>query len=95
MKSNCARAAIAVFYLCTVVPGKVDGVTRNFFQEGQPPRKRSETMGLHMNNTVQQKKNLCSSGFFADLDYLLAAKFKSVFSFSLSRQVLEIRRYEL
>ena len=44
--------------------------------------------------TVQKKKkkkNYVAQGFFADLDYILAAKCKSVFSFSLSRQVFEIQ----
>ena len=53
-------------------------------------------MILTANNTVQQKKkNYVAQGFFADLGYILAAKSKSVFSFSLSRQVFEIQRYEL
>ena len=50
MKSNCASAAIAVFYLYTVALGKVGGSTKVFFKGGQLPRKRSETMRSHINN---------------------------------------------
>ena len=45
-------------------------------------------------NTVQQQKKkeiYVAQGFFADLGYILATKCKSVFSYSLSRQVFEIQ----
>ena len=38
-----------------------------------------------VNNTVQKKQFFyVAQGFFADLDYILAAKFRFVFSFFLS-----------
>ena len=43
----------------------------------------------------KKKEIYVAQGFFTDLGYILAAKCKSVFSFSLSRQVFEIQRYEL
>ena len=44
------HVAIAVIYLYTVALGKVGMVTKNFFQGGQLPQKRSKTIGLYLNN---------------------------------------------
>ena len=45
------HVAIAVIYLYTAVAlGKVGMVTKNFFQGGQLPQKRSKTKGLYLNN---------------------------------------------
>ena len=52
LKCNCARVAIAVFYLYMVVPFKVGRVTENFFWGGQPAHKCSKTTWIYMKNTL-------------------------------------------
>ena len=50
VKSNCTRAAIAVFYLYAVALDKVGGVTEKFFRGETLPRKRSRTVRLYMHS---------------------------------------------
>ena len=53
-----------------------------------------KTTFLYFSITLYKKQFLHSSGFFASFDYILGTEFKSVFSFSLLCQVLEIQRYK-
>ena len=73
--------------------------TKSVYQETtkrQPAIKLARFFQEDLFITLYTKKNfLCCSGFFDGLDYILGRESKSVLSFSLSCQVLDIQRYEL